>query len=344
MNTRKIRLIVLGTLHLLLCSQIASAGIVQDSQFEVNLYTDKYKYSPGERLKIYMNVTNRGNETVLGKQVQIAVTAKSWFNIIGHKEVRDWNRRLAPGQSGYGYVEAPIPWYTPLGIYEIKAWVIYGDKDSDINVITLEDRESIYSSVQIEVDIGWIFLLAVLAILVSASYVIAHLKRKRAAPIPVEAKRVEEKEVAIDVDKAIALSMVLAISLTLVWVGYVKKEKEEYSVLYIVPGSYTKYPTENTVSFTYGIESHEGVPTKYELLIYVGNGSDYKQELLDKKEFYLGESGPVQINKIEATQTITIPPHRELPIVVELILKAREKEYENHFWLRKPESNITEGS
>lgn len=308
-----------------------------DPQFKILVLTDKDTYSPGDVMRLSVNITNIGVDEVLAKEIHAKVIAKSWFNLPAYKESRSYSRFYRVNHTRFGYIEVPIPSYTPLGKYEIQIWITYGSPESERQVVEEGDLESLPGKKEIEVDLGVIFLLTVLTSFGILLYVISSLtwgKRQyyfRVRPSVVEPHKPKPTDARIEY--AIMVSLIFCIAISLIYVGNTKREKEAFSVLYVKPDSYSNYVKDNTFSFAYGVECFEKYPTNYDIYFYLGD------DLIDSNSFELNAPGPKRINKIEETKVIHVPSDTQYPIKLRMVLKAWDTEYENIIWLRGTEED-----
>ena len=123
--------------------------------------------------------------------------------------------------------------------------------------------------------------------------------------------------------KAAIVAMVIGVIVAayLIWVT----AQESYSALYIYPESYSNYVNPgDTVTFRYGIASHEIRETKYTVRFYLGN------QLVKTKQIVL-KSGEVW----EENESITLPENITFPTKVRIEADANGVIYEVHFWLKK---------
>lgn len=314
------------------CSQAQGTG----DDIKVIVRTDKPSYNPGDRMRVHVNVTNVGGEEILTKELHAKVIAKSWFGLTAHDESKSYSRNFKPGKNRFGYVEVPIPGYAPLGRYEIQIWATYGTPSGSRQLVEEHDIQGKAGSAEVEINLGIVFLLIVLILFGLIAYAITHITGKgKRRPTPVRRKAPPQTPKATDVriEYAIIIALILCIAISLVYVGYTKKEKETFSVLYIKPGSYINYVEDNTFAFTYGVECHEKFPTKYQIVFYL------EDRMLEQKNFELCKKGSKSIKKIEEREIIHIPSDTDYPVRFRILLKSWDIDYENHIWLKgvKPE-------
>jgi|GEM_PF-1338807 len=314
---------------ILLLSLLCSAEL-EASQIRIDVTTDKPSYNPGDRMKIFVNITNLGGEEVLAKELHAIVVAKSWFGIIVHEESKSFSRNFNANKTRFGYVEVPIPSYTPLGKYEIEIWATYGSPEGLRQIVEEEDSDSNPGKAEIEVNLGLVFLLLILGFLGLLVYILSTIYGgKKPARAPIRRMRKDATKMTdVTIEYAIIIALIVCIAISLVYVGYSKKEKETFSVLYVKPGSYSNIVKDGSFTFTYGVECHEKYPTDYELMMYLGG------ILIDKEAFELCNLGSRSIQKIEEKKTLHIPSDTQYPIQLKLKLKSWDRDYENLIWLR----------
>ena len=126
-----------------------------------------------------------------------------------------------------------------------------------------------------------------------------------------------------EMERAIAISILAGVIITSVLI--IEKQEGSFSSLYIYPESYTNFPTDDTVSFMYGIRSHERERTGYELEIYVDD------RLVDKKSFEIDPG-----EKHEENVTLQIADIN-LPSEVVLVLVSPYQRYSARYWLKNPQ-------
>ena len=334
MIKKNFHILALFSVIILLSSFSQAQGTGDD--IKVIVKTDKPSYNPGDRMRVHVNVTNVGGEEILTKELHTKVIAKSWFGFIAHDESKSYSRNFKPGKNRFGYVEVPIPRYTPLGRYEIQIWATYGSPSGSRQIVEVTDIEGRAGSAEVEVNLGIVFLLIVLILFGLVAYAVTHITGKgKRLPPPVRRRPTPQtpKTTDVRIEYAIIMALILCIAISLVYVGYTKKEKETFSVLYIKPNSYINYVEDNTFAFTYGVECHEKFPTKYQLVFYL------EDRMLDQKKFELCKKGTKSIKKIEERKIIHIPSDTEYPVRFRILLKSWDIDYENHIWLKgvKPE-------
>ncbi|MCX9011095.1 MAG: hypothetical protein OIN66_08230 [Candidatus Methanoperedens sp.] len=123
-------------------------------------------------------------------------------------------------------------------------------------------------------------------------------------------------------ERAIAISILAGVIITSVLI--IEKKDESFSSLYIYPESYTNFPANDTVSFMYGVRSHERERTGYGLEIYVDN------RLVDKKNFEIEPGEKHEENETLQTRGI------KLPVEVVLVLVSPSQRYSARYWLKNP--------
>lgn len=341
-TNKRLQTIILLSVFIICALSPAVSAQTPSKQIKLYATTSKRVYLPGEDLRLYLNVTNNVNESFLTKEIRVKIIAESWFGITAYEESRSWGRLLRPEAKAWGYTEANLPFYTPIGRYKIVMWMVYGNDSSDPSIVTPQDYETEPAEAEIEVNVGPFFILLIIAVLSVFFYLL--LRRIKTQPYRRRPRSLERKP-AIDedegeyisdrIEKSLILALILSISLTLIWIGNTKQEKEYFSALYIKPGSYSNYVDGDAVSFTYGVECLEKSRTSYELKTYLGN------MLVQKKEFELNKEGPYKITQIEEVGSVYIPQNTTFPAKIMLRLNTHDREYETHLWLRGRRGNIT---
>jgi len=301
------------------------------AKFAITVTSDKPSYNPGDLMRVSVNITNAGTEEALTKELHAKVIATSWFGMTAHTESKSYSRLYRPNSTAYGYVEVPIPRYTPWGKYEIQIWATYGSPEGKRQVAEEGDVTTQPGTAEIEVNMGIVFILVTLGLFGIIVYILSSLKGRRRpyyAPQRRPATPHAPKPTDASIEYAIIVALVICIALSLIYVGVTKREKETFSVLYLKPDSYSNYVRDNTVTFTYGVECYEKFPTDYQLTYYLGN------KTLDKEAFSLCKEGPMSIRKMEKKKTLNIPSDTKYPVKLRIVLKSWDKEYENVIWLR----------
>ena len=318
---------------ILVCTPIVSAKLTGE-EFDIQVETDKPSYNPGDMMRIFVNITNYGEELTRTKELHARVIAKSWFGLTVHSEGKSYSRDFKANKTRFGYVQVPLPRYTPLGRYTIEIWTIYGDETSRRQIVEDTDVTSRLGVADAEVNLGIAFLLIVLAILGILLYIIFSLRKhkdRRFYAIPEKPVRPTHgpKVTDIRVERAIIIALVISIAISLIYVGSTKREKETFSVLYVKPGSYVNYLRDNTFTFTYGVECFEKYPTQYELVFLLD------ERIIEKEKFELCKLGSRSIRKIEEQKVVIIPSEEiEFPKKLRIVLKSWDREYENAIWIR----------
>ncbi|MFH1788608.1 MAG: hypothetical protein ABH834_04445, partial [Candidatus Altiarchaeota archaeon] len=320
---------------IIILSSIAHAQGMGDD-IKITVKTDKPSYNPGDFMRVSVNVTNVGGQEILTKELHAKVISKSWFGLTAHDESKSYSRNFVPGKNRFGYVEVPIPRYTPLGRYEIQIWATYGTPTGSRQIVEEGDIDGKAGIAQVEVNLGIVFLLSALILLGLIAYAISHIMGKSGRRPPTPRRRPTPntpKATDVRIEYAIIVALILCIAISLVYVGYTKKEKETFSVIYVKPGSYINYVEDNTFALTYGVECHEKFPTKYQLVFYVGD------KMLEQKNIELCKQGAKSIRSIEESVIFHIPSDTVYPAKFRIVLKSWDTDYENHIWLRgvKPE-------
>ncbi|NOZ58315.1 MAG: hypothetical protein GXO66_01860 [Euryarchaeota archaeon] len=106
---------------------------------------------------------------------------------------------------------------------------------------------------------------------------------------------------------------------------YVLKQESRFSALYLVPGSYSNYIEDGSLSFTYGVECYEGRPTSYHLEIYLG------ERKIGERDFTLCNPGKKREERIELTGLRGGMP---FPVKLRLVLTSERGTNEVHFWVK----------
>lgn len=121
-------------------------------------------------------------------------------------------------------------------------------------------------------------------------------------------------------ERAIVISILAGVIIASVLI--IEKKEESFSSLYIYPESYTNFPAGDTISFMYGIMSHERERTGYELEVYVDN------RLVDKKRLEIDPG-----EKHEANETLQAAGVK-FPAEVVLVLVSPFQRYSVRYWLK----------
>ncbi|MFH1721196.1 MAG: hypothetical protein ABH950_01180, partial [Candidatus Altiarchaeota archaeon] len=82
-------------------------------------------------------------------------------------------------------------------------------------------------------------------------------------------------------EQAILIASIVGIAITLLWSSVGRVEYEPFSVLYLVPDSYSNFVSEDMITFRYGVQCFEDGPTGYILKFYLND------ENVGRKEFKL---------------------------------------------------------
>ena len=308
------------------------------AKLSVTVSTDKNSYNPSDRMRVFVNITNDGEQEILTKEIHAKVIAKSWFGMTAHSESKSFSRNFNVNKSRFGYVEVPIPWYTPIGRYGIQVWTTYGSPDEKRQVVENSDLESDVGEAEIEVNIGVVFLLFAFGTGGISLYIISTISgRKPLSYRPTKSiKHDATKLTDVRVEYAIIISLILCIAISLVYVGLSKREKETFSALYIKPDSYSNYVKDNTFSLVYGVECYEKYPTEYPVMFYLGD------RLIDNDKLELCNAGPRSIRKMENKKVLNIPSDTKYPVRLRIILKSYDREYENIIWIRGIKKEVDE--
>ncbi len=129
-----------------------------------------------------------------------------------------------------------------------------------------------------------------------------------------------------DLERAIIITILAGIIIAAVLV--IEGKEENFSSLYIYPDSYTNYPVNDTISFTYGVKSYEKERTGYDFEVFIDD------QPVDKKHF---EINPGDTH--EENETLKLP-YIELPAKVNLVLKSPSNTYAVHYWLLRPQDTL----
>jgi hypothetical protein len=128
------------------------------------------------------------------------------------------------------------------------------------------------------------------------------------------------------VKKAVIAACVLAVAAEayLVWAT---GSGENYTSLYLTPGSYSNYLDGNTVKFTYGIQQFGRPSGKYLLSVYMGDSLVTTRDLRQR-------TGTNEV-------LIQVPETINFPAQVRLVLDTDYGQNEVHFWLKGRSENST---
>ena len=103
---------------------------------------------------------------------------------------------------------------------------------------------------------------------------------------------------------------------------------DNYSALYIIPGSYSNYLEGEEVVFSYGITNHGKPSIKNILRVYMGDQLVAERDLKQK----------IGVNEV----VLNVPENVRLPSAVKLELETDYGVNEVHFWIKgKMEENET---
>ena len=335
-------------------SRMAEPSILDEKRprephLKVIIRPDQPEIEPGEIMKIWVNVTNIGDDEYLSKQMHTIVTAKSWLGLTAHTETKSYSRDFPLNKMRYAYIETALPKYTPPGTYEIQMWTTYGSPDGRRQIAEPWDLDSKVATTEVKIKLGIVFILMVgigllqILLMLYALWLILTKSRKgpqqpgaldteKGKPRKLEATRslekIEKKTTDIIYERAIITALVLSIAISLVYVGATKRSKETFSAIYLVPGQYSNYVEGGTVTYTYGVECFEDKPTQYTLSILL------EGTLIKKKEFELCQKGKYSRTKIEVEDEFMMPKEITYPAKVNLQLAEGENNYEVGFWLR----------
>jgi hypothetical protein len=118
---------------------------------------------------------------------------------------------------------------------------------------------------------------------------------------------------------AVIVACVLAVAAEayLVWAT---GSGDNYTSLYLTPGSYSNFLEGNTVKFTYGIQPYGRPSGKYLLSVYMGNSLVTTRDLKQR-------TGTNEV-MIQVPETISFPTQ------VRLVLDTDYGQNEVHFWLK----------
>jgi hypothetical protein len=127
-----------------------------------------------------------------------------------------------------------------------------------------------------------------------------------------------------EMDLAIFIAIVLGIITVILIIGVELPQNTHFSSVYIIPGTYTNYPSGNEVSFQYGIQSLLDTKTKYTIDFYTNSN------LVESKEIELNPS-----DTFEGTKIINLPEDIQYPVKIMIKVKTPRQTNEVHFWVKK---------
>jgi hypothetical protein len=125
-----------------------------------------------------------------------------------------------------------------------------------------------------------------------------------------------------DRDIAIAIAIIIGIALA-VGIIWFEARSDRFSAVYINPDSYTNYPESGTISFVYGISSHEKVRTSYTITIREADN------LVDTKQVELNPGDTYEEKKI-----IQLPDDAIYPVKISVQYKSPYEINEVFFRIR----------
>jgi len=129
------------------------------------------------------------------------------------------------------------------------------------------------------------------------------------------------------VRNAVILSIVVAVAVE-AYLLYATQAADNYSTLYLVPGSYSNYLQNDVVNFSYGIQTFGAKSGNYLLSVYMGD------QLLTTRDL----KQRAGVNDV----VLQVPEGQKLPAKVRLMLKTDYGVNEVHFWLKgRKEDNST---
>ncbi|MFC2162149.1 hypothetical protein ACFLRF_00575 [Candidatus Altiarchaeota archaeon] len=115
----------------------------------------------------------------------------------------------------------------------------------------------------------------------------------------------------------LALLLGIIAAAVLVWM---QVAAENYSVIYLQPGSYSNYIEGDEVEFSYGIKTYGVRGDKYVLKAYLGDNFIAEKDLTQQAS--------------ADNVVIKLPEGIEFPVKVRLVLETDTGENEVHFWLK----------
>jgi hypothetical protein len=127
-----------------------------------------------------------------------------------------------------------------------------------------------------------------------------------------------------EMDLAIFIAIVLGIMTVVLIIGVELPQNSHFSSVYIIPGTYTNYPSGNQISFQYGMQSLLDTKTKYTIDFYTNT------DLVDSKEIELNPS-----DTFEGTKIIDLPDDIQYPVKIMVMVKTPKQANEVHFWVKK---------
>ncbi len=136
--------------------------------------------------------------------------------------------------------------------------------------------------------------------------------------------------------KVMKWSILAAIAAGLLLEGYLiytLKQESTFSALYLVPGSYSNYLEDGTVSFTYGVECYERRATTYRLDIYLG------ERKIAERKFTLCNPEKKKEEKVEITGLRNLA----YPVKLRLVLSTADSTNDVHFWIKGAKESNSSG-
>jgi uncharacterized membrane protein len=113
-----------------------------------------------------------------------------------------------------------------------------------------------------------------------------------------------------ELDIAIVISIIMGIVIAS-GIVFFEIRNERFSAVYINPDSYTNYPETGTISFVYGISSHEKVRASYTITIREG------ENLVDTKQIELNPGDVYEEKKV-----IQLPDDAVYPVKISVQYKS----------------------
>jgi len=126
----------------------------------------------------------------------------------------------------------------------------------------------------------------------------------------------------------IIAASVLAVVITVILIFF--SREQPYSVLYLK--SYSNYLENKSVSFVYGVESHESKKASYRLSILF-NGKSLRNETFELDAGGKREQNIILDLPLDSPSFI----YEVFPAKVELLLEVEKRNYTVHFWLSESE-------
>jgi len=101
-------------------------------------------------------------------------------------------------------------------------------------------------------------------------------------------------------------------------------QNDLYSSVYIIPGSFTNYPSGNQISFQYGMRSLVDTKTTYIVEFYANS------DLIDSKQVELNPS-----ESLEGKKVIDLPQNIQYPVKIRVVARTPERTNEVYYWVNK---------